>query len=101
MCKASVYEARNNFSTLVKTAGSGEPVELNRHDKTVAIIISYEEYEKAHQKQNLMEKLIMKPVYLLDTNVISNLSKTKPNQNIVHEYLNKTDLCANSTCNLL
>lgn len=43
----------------------------------------------------------MKPVYLLDTNVISNLSKTKPNQNIVHEYLNKTDLCANSTCNLL
>ena len=57
MCKASVYEARNNFSTLVKTARSGEPVELTRHDKTVAIIISYEEFEKAHQKQNLMEKL--------------------------------------------
>ena len=46
MCRTSIYEARNNFSNLVKLAESGEPVELTRYDKPVAVIISYEEYEK-------------------------------------------------------
>ena len=55
MCRASIYDARNNFSSLVKIAEGGEPVELTRHDKPVAVIISYEEYEK--QKRNLFKEI--------------------------------------------
>ena len=46
MCRTSIYEARNNFSALVKCAEEGEVVELTRYDKPVAVIISYSEYEK-------------------------------------------------------
>lgn len=52
MCRTSIYDARNNFSNLVKLAESGEPVELTRYDKPVAIIISYEEHEKKITKEN-------------------------------------------------
>ena len=45
MCRTSIYEARNNFSALVKCAEEGEVVELTRYDKPVAVIMSYEEYE--------------------------------------------------------
>lgn len=51
MCRTSIYEARNNFSALVKTAEEGEVVELTRYDKPVAVIISYEEYEKRNSKK--------------------------------------------------
>lgn len=33
MCRTSIYEARNNFSSLVKMAEEGEVVELTRYDK--------------------------------------------------------------------
>ena len=56
MCRATIYDARNNFSSLVKLAESGEPVELTRHDKSVAVIISYEEYEKNSKKKSFFEK---------------------------------------------
>ena len=46
MCRTSIYEARNNFSALVKCAEEGEVVELTRYDKPVAVIMSYEEYEQ-------------------------------------------------------
>ena len=46
MCRTSIYEARNNLSNFVKIAEGGEPVELTRYDKPVAVIISYTEYEK-------------------------------------------------------
>lgn len=51
MCRTSIYEARNNFSALVKTAEEGEVVELTRYDKPVAVIMSYEEYEKRNSKK--------------------------------------------------
>ena len=51
MCRTSIYEARNNFSALVKAAEEGEVVELTRYDKPVAVIISYEEYEKRNSKK--------------------------------------------------
>ena len=44
MCRTSIYEARNNFSALVKSAEKGEVIELTRYDKPVAVIISWEEY---------------------------------------------------------
>lgn len=53
MCRTSIYEARNNFSALVKLAEEGEPVELTRYDKPVAVIISYGEYkEMPSQNEN-------------------------------------------------
>ena len=51
MCRTSIYDARNNFSALVKAAEEGEVVELTRYDKPVAVIISYEEYEKRNSKK--------------------------------------------------
>ena len=46
MCRTSIYEARNNFSALVKSAEEGEVIDLTRYDKPVAVIISYAEYEQ-------------------------------------------------------
>lgn len=57
MCRATIYDARNNFSSLVKLAEGGEPVELTRHDKPVAVIISWEEYEKRKPRQSFVEWL--------------------------------------------
>lgn len=65
MCRTSIYEARNNFSALVKSAEEGEVIELTRYDKPVAVIISYAEYEKnAESKPSLFEQLdILKKEY--------------------------------------
>ncbi|MBO4859596.1 MAG: type II toxin-antitoxin system Phd/YefM family antitoxin [Treponema sp.] len=58
MCRTSIYDARNNFSSLVKRAEEGEVVELTRYDKPVAVIISYEEYGNAKSnKPSLLDKL--------------------------------------------
>ena len=51
MCRTSIYEARNNFSALVKRAEEGEVVALTRYDKPVAVIISYAEYESKSSKE--------------------------------------------------
>ena len=51
MCITSIYEARNNFSSLVKLAEEGEVVELTRYDKPVAVIISYEDFENITTKE--------------------------------------------------
>lgn len=56
MCTTSIYEARNNFSNLVALAEGGEPVELTRYNKPVAVIISYEEFEKS-KKPSLIDNL--------------------------------------------
>ena len=52
MCRTSIYEARNNFSSLVKMAEEGEVVELTRYDKPVAVLISYNEYGKSRNQKN-------------------------------------------------
>lgn len=58
MCRTSIYEARNNFSALVKLAEEGEVVELTRYDKPVAVIISYGEYDGNRKTQpSLLDKL--------------------------------------------
>lgn len=58
MCRTSIYEARNNFSALVKMAEEGEVVELTRYDKPVAVIISYDVYETEQEKNlSLFDKL--------------------------------------------
>ncbi len=58
MCRTSIYEARNNFSALVKCAEEGEVVELTRYDKPVAVIISYSEYSRIGDSEpSLLDKL--------------------------------------------
>jgi antitoxin Phd len=57
MCKSTIYDARNNFSALVKIAEGGEPVELTRHDKPVAVIISWEDFKCNSIKNRFIEKL--------------------------------------------
>ena len=58
MCVTSIYEARNNFSSLVKLAEEGEVVELTRYDKPVAVIMSYDDYQDKKQRQPaLLDKL--------------------------------------------
>ena len=58
MCRSSIYDARNNFSALVKLAEEGEVVELTRYDKPVAVIISYEKYGQTNNNQpSLLDKL--------------------------------------------
>lgn len=56
MCRRTIYDARNNFSALVKMAEEGEAIELTRHDKPVAVIISYEEYEKQGKKRSFFDR---------------------------------------------
>lgn len=58
MCRTSIYEARNNFSVLVKAAEEGEVVELTLYDKPIAVIISYTEYENlVDNKPSLLSKM--------------------------------------------
>ena len=58
MFRTSIYEARNNFSALVKMAEEGEVVELTRYDKPVAVIMSYADYEDNQEtRPSLLEKL--------------------------------------------
>ena len=56
MCRESIYNARNNFSSLIKLAESGEPVELTRHDKPVAVLISWDEYKTIRPKKSFYER---------------------------------------------
>ena len=58
MCVTSIYEARNNFSSLIKRAEEGEVVELTRYDKPVAVIMSYGDYQvKKQSLPSLLDKL--------------------------------------------
>ena len=42
----SIAEARNNLPGIVHAVEKGEPVELTRRGKLVAVIVSIEEYER-------------------------------------------------------
>ena len=58
MCRTSIYDARNNFSALVKQAEEGEVIELTRYDKPVAVIINYDDWEEVKQsKPSLIDGL--------------------------------------------
>ncbi len=65
MCTTSIFEARNNFSALVKSAEEGEVVALTRYDKPVAVLLSYADYESIEAKQpSMLDKLdVLKKKY--------------------------------------
>lgn len=57
MCSTSIYEARNKLSEYVKIAESGEPVELTRYNKPVAVIISIDDFNKEDTESSLLNSL--------------------------------------------
>lgn len=91
MCKATIYDARNSFSSLVKIAEGGEPVELTRHEKPVAVIISYDDYEKLTKPKESFYDWLMKfrekNADLLDDEGIPIPEDEYPDE----EYLKKID----------
>ena len=58
MHRTAIYDARNNFSALVKLAERGEPVELTRHDKPVAVIISWDDWEATKPKKTFWQSML-------------------------------------------
>ncbi len=58
MCTRTIYDARNNFSALVKLTEGGEPDELTRHDKPVAVTISYEDFKMIKPKESFVQKMM-------------------------------------------
>lgn len=67
MCRASIYDARNNLSEYIKMAEEGEPVELTRYNKPVAVIISYEAYDgKKPEETSWLKKWREKYADVLD-----------------------------------
>ena len=89
---ASIYDARNKFSSLVKLAEEGEPVELTRHDKTVAVIISYEDFKAfTRPKVSFVEKMArIREKYadvLTDEGFMDNVPKEYPDE----KYMKKIE----------
>ncbi len=44
--RVSIADARDNLPALVRSAEQGEPIELTRRGKLVAVLVSSREYEK-------------------------------------------------------
>ena len=57
MHRASIYDARNSLSSLIRQAESGELVELTRHEKPVAVLLGYGEYQKNYQALDWFQNL--------------------------------------------
>ena len=76
---------------LVKIAEGGEPVELTRHDKPVAVIISYEEFQARKPKESFIDKLEkLKEKYadvLDDKGFLDDMKKEYPDE----KYMKKID----------
>ncbi len=57
MYTTSIYEARNNLSNYVSLAENGEDVILTRYNKPVAVITSYDGYEKKDDGPSFLDEL--------------------------------------------
>lgn len=83
MCTTSIFEARNNLSEYVKLAESGEPVQLTRYNKPVAVIISYADFEEKEPKPSWLEKWRKENAEFLDDEEIPLPPKFYPDPNRV------------------
>jgi len=55
----SISEAKNRLTSIIHGVESGDPVQLTRHGKPVAILLSLNKYEALKQKnKNFWESLI-------------------------------------------
>jgi antitoxin Phd len=56
--KVSIADARDNLPSLVRSVEQGQPVELTRRGKPVAVLVSSQEYRKLTSgKRNLWEAI--------------------------------------------
>jgi len=59
----TVKEAKNNLSSLIRLAESGEPQVIRRNDREVAVVVSIEEWKKlSGKKESLVEFLQNSPL---------------------------------------
>lgn len=53
MSSVSVYDAKNNLSSLIKQVqNQGDVVEITKYDKPVAVLLSKEEFEKKQKAED-------------------------------------------------
>ena len=53
MYRASIYDAKNDFSSFVDKAERGDVIELTRNDsEVVAVLISYKKYKELKPSKN-------------------------------------------------
>lgn len=54
----TVRDAKNNLSSLIRLAEKGEPQIIRRHEKEVAVVVSFSEWqEKSGQRKSLVDIL--------------------------------------------
>ncbi len=75
MCSTSIYEARNKLSEYVQLAESGEPVQITRYNKPVAVIISFEEYQGKDKEDSWLAKWRKEYADVLDNEGIPPMPK--------------------------
>jgi prevent-host-death family protein len=47
----NVKEAKDNLSSIIRLAEKGQPQIIRRHDKEVAVVVSIEDWKKAHGEE--------------------------------------------------
>lgn len=72
MVKTSIYDARNNLSSLIKQAEIGKVVELTRHAKPVAVLVGYESFTNSFTTDDFLSAL--KSLKTKYSNVLTNLT---------------------------
>ncbi len=55
----SISEAKNQLTSIIHRVEAGEPAQLTRHGKPVAILLSLNEYESLKQKNKNFWKSLM------------------------------------------
>ena len=55
----ALFEARNQFTTLVRKVGNGPPVEITRHGKSVAILMGIDEYKRLKESHSSFYSKLM------------------------------------------
>ena len=51
----SIAEARNRFTSILRDAETGPPIEITRHGQTVAVILSWQEYLRLSAKKDFWD----------------------------------------------
>ena len=58
MNSVAVKEAKNNFTHLLHLVENGEPVQISRHGKAVAVLASVSSFNEANQNSAFAESLL-------------------------------------------
>lgn len=59
MNSVAVKEAKNNFTHLLHVVEAGEPIQISRHGKGVAVLSSIEDFENANDSPNFAKSFAL------------------------------------------